>query len=217
MISDAASIVDVETHVLRYWEEELELDIPRNEMGHRYYTKENINQFQKIKELKALGYQLRTIKSLIHETDNYESNITEPSAHNSTVLSTERALNPQCLGNPQGVENPERQVALEKSGNVHIEKMTSEDRMNQFRELMSDIVGQAIALNNEELSITIGNEVGERVLKEMNYLMREQESAQEERYKKLDAAIRGNVRKKSALFGKKKKSDKAVAKKPAHA
>ena len=229
MISDAASIVDVETHVLRYWEEELELDIPRNEMGHRYYTKENINQFQKIKELKALGYQLRTIKSLIHETDNYESNITEPSAHNSTVLSTERALNPErlgnpqsvgnpeCLGNPQGVENPERQVALEKSGNVHIEKMTSEDRMNQFRELMSDIVGQAIALNNEELSITIGNEVGERVLKEMNYLMREQESAQEERYKKLDAAIRGNVRKKSALFGKKKKSDKAGAKKPAHA
>ena len=217
MISDAASIVDVETHVLRYWEEELELDIPRNEMGHRYYTKENINQFQKIKELKALGYQLRTIKSLIHETDNYESNITEPSAHNSTVLSTERALNPEHLGNPQGVGNPERQVALEKSGNVHIEKMTSEDRMNQFRELMSDIVGQAIALNNEELSITIGNEVGERVLKEMNYLMREQESAQEERYKKLDAAIRGNVRKKSALFGKKKKSDKAVAKKPAHA
>ena len=223
MISDAASIVDVETHVLRYWEEELELDIPRNEMGHRYYTKENINQFQKIKELKALGYQLRTIKSLIHETDNYESNITEPSAHNSTVLSTERALNPerlgnpQCLGNPQGVENPERQVALEKSGNVHIEKMTSEDWMNQFRELMSYIVGQAIALNNEELSITIGNEVGERVLKEMNYLMREQESAQEERNKKLDAAISGNVRKKSALFGKKKKSDKAVAKKPAHA
>ena len=45
MISDAASLVNVEAHVLRYWEEELELDIPRNEMGHRYYTKENIQQF----------------------------------------------------------------------------------------------------------------------------------------------------------------------------
>ena len=31
MISDAASLVDVESHVLRYWEDELELDIPRNE------------------------------------------------------------------------------------------------------------------------------------------------------------------------------------------
>ena len=38
MISDAAGLVNVESHVLRYWEEELELDIPRNELGHRYYT-----------------------------------------------------------------------------------------------------------------------------------------------------------------------------------
>ena len=45
MISDAAGLVNVEAHVLRYWEEELELDIPRNELGHRYYTKENIEQF----------------------------------------------------------------------------------------------------------------------------------------------------------------------------
>ena len=38
MISDAAALAGVETHVLRYWEEELDLTIPRNEMGHRYYT-----------------------------------------------------------------------------------------------------------------------------------------------------------------------------------
>ena len=31
MISDAAAAVDVETHVLRYWEDELGLDVPRNE------------------------------------------------------------------------------------------------------------------------------------------------------------------------------------------
>ena len=52
MISDAAALVNVESHVLRYWEEELELTVPRNEMGHRYYTKENIEQFMKIKEWK---------------------------------------------------------------------------------------------------------------------------------------------------------------------
>jgi len=54
MISDAAALVNVESHVLRYWEEELELTVPRNEMGHRYYTKENIEQFMKIKEWKEL-------------------------------------------------------------------------------------------------------------------------------------------------------------------
>ena len=37
MISDASKMLEVENHVLRYWEEELELPIPRNELGHRYY------------------------------------------------------------------------------------------------------------------------------------------------------------------------------------
>ena len=32
MISDAAAAVDVETHVLRYWEDELGLDVPRNDL-----------------------------------------------------------------------------------------------------------------------------------------------------------------------------------------
>ena len=30
MISDAANIVNVESHVLRYWEDELELNVPRS-------------------------------------------------------------------------------------------------------------------------------------------------------------------------------------------
>ena len=48
MISDAAKMVDVESHVLRYWEEELKIDIPRNEMGHRYYTDTYIHLFKEI-------------------------------------------------------------------------------------------------------------------------------------------------------------------------
>ena len=42
MISDAAKLVDVEAHVLRYWEEELDLPIARNEMSHRYYTEDDV-------------------------------------------------------------------------------------------------------------------------------------------------------------------------------
>ena len=66
MISDAAAAVNVESHVLRYWEDELKLTVPRNEMGHRYYTKENIDEFQKIKELKERGYQLKAIKMILN-------------------------------------------------------------------------------------------------------------------------------------------------------
>ena len=65
MISEAAKRVNVETHVLRYWEEELELTIGRTEMGHRYYTEEDVQLFNCIKELKEQGMLLKDLKNLI--------------------------------------------------------------------------------------------------------------------------------------------------------
>lgn len=67
MISDAAKQVDVEAHVLRYWEEELDMKIARNEMGHRYYTNEDILRFQQIHEMKENGYGLKAIKMLLQD------------------------------------------------------------------------------------------------------------------------------------------------------
>lgn len=165
MISDAANLVNVEAHVLRYWEDELELDIPRNELGHRYYTKENIEQFLKIKELKDKGYQLKAIKML--------------------VQSKEDALE---------TENEERGVSA-VSTQVHSEvvdkhSQTPGSRMEQFQMLMANIVKNAIEENNHALGKEVGEQVGDRVLKEMNYLMREQDDQEEERYRKLDETIR---------------------------
>ena len=65
MISEAAKRVNVETHVLRYWEEELELSIGRTEMGHRYYTEDDMQLFNCIKELKEQGMQLKELKEII--------------------------------------------------------------------------------------------------------------------------------------------------------
>ena len=65
MISEAAKRVNVETHVLRYWEEELELSIGRTEMGHRYYTEDDVQLFNCIKELKEQGILLKELKNLI--------------------------------------------------------------------------------------------------------------------------------------------------------
>lgn len=175
MISDAATLTGVESHVLRYWEDELELDIPRNELGHRYYTGENIAQFQKIKELKEQGYQLKAIKLMLHNADTMPE---------------------QIVAAPKGFFHRSGQTCL-----------GPEDKMQQFRELMNDIVGHAIARNNEELSQIIGTEVQERVLKEMDYLMREQEVASEERFHKLDAAIRGEQKRRHLLFAKSKLGD----------
>lgn len=67
MISEAAKQVKVESHVLRYWEEELDLVIGRTEMGHRYYTKDDIQLFRCIKKLKDEGMLLKDLKPLIPE------------------------------------------------------------------------------------------------------------------------------------------------------
>ena len=61
LISDAAKEVKVENHVLRYWEGELNLPVKRNEQGHRYYTKEDLDRFCYIKDLKEQGLQLKEI------------------------------------------------------------------------------------------------------------------------------------------------------------
>lgn len=193
MISDAANLVNVEAHVLRYWEEELELVIPRNEMGHRYYTKENIQQFLKIKELKEQGYQLKAIKMVVHHGKDPEE------AAEMMEMSTDKYVMSQTSA---------------KSGKMASAEYTSpEEKMVQFRQLMSSIVKEALEDNNQALGKEVGESVGDRVLKEMNYLMREQDEQEEERYRKLDAAIReihtkkmrGSVKKKEPrrLFTKK--------------
>lgn len=186
MISDAANIVNVESHVLRYWEDELELSIPRNEMGHRYYTKENIQEFQRIKELKEQGYQLKAIRMIVHNgpIDGLMPDIAEP-----------------CDDVELRVAQTEQSI------------LDNTDKMAQFTELMTQIVGTAMAANNQKLSEEISGEVGKQVLKEMNYLMREREEQEEERFRKLDAAIRESLRSKEE---KKKFWKKSQKKKPSH-
>ena len=53
LVSQASKLLEVQSHVLRYWEEELLLPIGRNELGHRYYTRYDIQVILCIKELKG--------------------------------------------------------------------------------------------------------------------------------------------------------------------
>lgn len=68
-ISEASRLLEVENHVLRYWEEELGLTIPRNELGHRYYREEEIQLLNCIKELKNKGFQLKAVKEVLPDLE----------------------------------------------------------------------------------------------------------------------------------------------------
>ncbi len=189
MISDAANIVNVESHVLRYWEEELELQIPRNEMGHRYYTEENIAQFQKIKEWKEKGYQLKAIRMMIHSGEYSEE---------------DKSLS----GEKQELCDMQNPAVLDKH---HNNSALNTVKLEQFQNMMIGIVRKAVEENNQALGKEVGIQVGDRVLKEMNYLMREQDEAEEERFRKLDAAIR--THQKGKRFRKEKSEKKLFEKK----
>ena len=114
----------------------------------------------------------------------------------------------RCFGE-YAYEAAEAQLASTQVQEVSQSILDNTDKMSQFTDLMSQIVGKAIEENNQALSQNISEEVGKQVIKEMNYLMREREEIEEERFRKLDAAIRGSFKKKDEgkkIWKKKKPS-----------
>jgi DNA-binding transcriptional MerR regulator len=219
MISDAAQLLAVETHVLRYWEEELSLDIPRSETGRRYYTKENIAELKRIKELKDAGYRLGAIRMIIHSDDVTGKAGKLPESTIRTEPGGERM--PALMQSPAGASTGINVLAVpyvaetQRVSGVGNARpggtdgfMEQADSLAQFTEMMTDIVGKAIAANSESIKKSISDEVSDHVIKELNYLMREREEAEEERFRELNDALRGSLKKKeSGVFGWRKKKE----------
>lgn len=202
MISDAAKLVDVETHVLRYWEEELELNILRNEMGHRYYAEDDINLFKNIKVLKERGFQLKAVKTLVPKLKECDVD----KLHELLPIETE--LTYQIIDNNNESKELESKataiVTQRPAGNL------SDDKMQQFQNIIKGIVSEALMENNFELGKEVGGRVSENVLKEMDYLMKVQDEREEERFKKIDELMRVHQKNRKEIAatsegGKKKK------------
>ncbi len=64
-ISEVSEITGYPPHVLRFYEKEFELDIPRNDSNHRYYTYNEIEMFQYIKSLQEKGFSNKQIKLIL--------------------------------------------------------------------------------------------------------------------------------------------------------
>ena len=68
-VSEAVRLVGVESHVLRYWEEELGISIRRSSQGHRIYSERDIELFCKVREWRQKGRQLKAIRLLLNKED----------------------------------------------------------------------------------------------------------------------------------------------------
>lgn len=196
LISDAAKKVDVEAHVLRYWEEELELPIKRNELGHRYYTEEDVKRFQEVKELKERGLQLKAIRMILK---NGRLNlVNEKEEKGSEVIQTKQAENPDIIENAGGKTAGIQIVGGETTSmNTGLQNDSKDAKMLRLQWLLKQLFKETLQENNEMLCA----EMKDGLIKEMDYQFRMQEEREEERakerqkrdeeyYKKIDELLR---------------------------
>lgn len=209
LISDAAKEVKVESHVLRYWEEELHLPIKRNELGHRYYTAEDVERFKQIKSMKERGLQLKAIKMILKDGK-------------LDVIPDEGAAK---------VENEETQIPIDIVASRPLEANTmsdtrivaenGEEKSRRLQWLLQQLIRETLVENNKELC----REIKENIIKELDYQFRAQEEREEERdrriserneeyYKRMDELLRTKSAAKKIKEGKKlmKKKEKAEEK-----
>ena len=213
IISDASKMLGVESHVLRYWEEELNVVIPRNEMGHRYYTDNHINLLKNVRDLKNQGYSLRTIKMMLTDPDTREGEAHNARAGMSMPL-TAREVSAPVMQQSVRVENTGMVSGYnDMAGKGVAEQGASGSKMEQFQAIMNKVVCKALKESASELGKEVSGNVSETVLKEMNYLIRTQDEREEERFKKLDEAMRSKQKMSRKDKKKQVKAEKLLLKK----
>lgn len=160
-ISEAAKLMNVEPHVLRYWEDELNLNIARNSMGHRIYTDDDLKIFKSIQHLKASHISLKDIREQL------------PSSASAASSASSAAVCPAGNGSVK---------TSASNGNA--------DKMTQFKSILTNIIKDAMSENSKEMSDDISAKVSDNVRKEIDFLVRQRDEEEEARFKQLDETIR---------------------------
>lgn len=231
MISDAAKEVKVESHVLRYWEEELHLPIKRNELGHRYYTKEDVERFRQIKNMKEKGLQLKAIKMILKDgklnvlqengdaegLESFAQGTKEPTEKTAQRITKEQSDIEVHQQSAMGIDIVGTRELSVKPVN-ELSEETREEKAKRLQWLLRQLIKDTLQENNQELC----REIKESVVKELDYQFRTQEEREEERelarmqrseeyYKKMDELLRKKSR--GSALGLRKAEKKKVDKK----
>lgn len=208
LISDAAKEVKVESHVLRYWEEELHLPIKRNEMGHRYYTEEDVERFKQIKGMKERGLQLKAIKMILKDgrldvLSMPKNSLGEEASVREAGADEENDIQEQLQTDPsEGANGLAIDIIPGKSRQQgEMVRESKEDKSRRLQWLLQQLIRQTLQENNGDLC----REIRESVVKELDYQFRMQEEREEardrmlaerdeEHYKRMDELLRKKSR-----------------------
>lgn len=204
-VSEAAEELETEVYTLRYWENQLGIEVPRNAAGHRYYEEAQIIVFRNVKRLKTAGFGLRQIKAMGERMPAVaalsDEKLEELRKRIAGMESEQEAV--FC-----GVKS-EKQEKFSLCVNDSVKNSTMEPReqadgVRLLQEGMTRWLGEMLQRNNEQLTQKIEDGVSERMARELRFLFRQQEEQEEERYRRLDRTIRehqqarANIRQQSA-------------------
>ncbi len=205
LISEAAKLVGVESHVLRYWEEELGLPIRRNELGHRFYTEEEVRQLTEIKRMKEQGLQLKAIRAVMEER---EVIIWAPEGKRQTEGAVEVREERRISQEESREESQEESQGEEMRELAENDRMQKESKALRLQILLHSMISQAVQENNESLltkiresNVGLAEQIRDHVIKELDYQFRVREEEQERReqerlereeehYRQLDERLR---------------------------
>lgn len=158
-VRQAVTMTGVKSYVMRYWEEELDLHIGRNELGHRYYTPYDIQLFLKINELKSRGLQLKAIRTLIPRMERNTSGSVMPDAkildgeaveiEDIPLKETESRLQEE----PQGfhkTENTHMSADIrEEDFKITGQESAADDKILEFQEILERLIHEEMQRKKE--------------------------------------------------------------------
>lgn len=217
LINEVAKEVHVESHVLRYWEEELGIPITRNRQGHRVYTEEDIKRFVRIKNLKDQGLQLKAVKLVLNQLQESEdgeeymkqenpfaqkqlTKINKNGEMKVIQIKEMKSLDKRDNLSRDRKNESRNELTIRKKDEVGREELEQQEKFARMQYLLQKLIADAVRSNNQVLIDELSGQMKENICKEMDYQFRlleeheeEREAArearEEEHYKRIDAML----------------------------
>lgn len=195
LINEVAKEVHVESHVLRYWEEELGIPITRNRQGHRIYTQEDIGRFIRIKNLKDQGLQLKAVRLVLNQLQEGQEDMKQdnPFAQKQlTKINKSGEMKVIQIKEMKSLDKRDANMAAERKneyrGELAIRKReelkeeeNQQEKLARMQYLLQKLIADAVRSNNQALVDELSGQMKENICKEMDYQFRLLEEHEEER------------------------------------
>lgn len=166
MISEAEKRIDVKADELEQWEESYQLSIGRTEMGHQFYTEDDIQLLRCIKELRDQGVRDKDIAHLVPD-----------------LIQTRQKIRLKKQAAEAAAAKTDRELKIEDHREI-----TEQD--NEELLVLAKMMQELLEKNNVVLEEAVCSGVSETLTKNIEFLLQAKERNEEERYRSLDHLIR---------------------------